>query len=659
MAKREKTTKYIDSPAPSKTKHTGKSTPQAKSHSKTTTVGPGNYLFRMNEAPVLGESSHWFQMMPVIFFTTIIIMIVHLSSYSRPMSDFYFFSSATNDAQSDFFSYYKMIAIIVTASLALILILYKAFSQTLYIKACYAYAPIAAYSLFVLLSYIFSDYKLFALWGWNDRFEGTATLLAYMIMLTYTINLVNSEKNVQWIINFLAGTSTILGLLGITQAMNHDFFRTVFGKKLITPPAFWPNLDSLNFTFTNQIYQTVYNINYVSFYLTLLIPIFGVLFIRSMVLGKQETLNKKIIWGALFTLDVFNLIGSASSGGLMGMAAVVIIALVVLNKRIIQWWKPVAILILLSILVAGISYTRWMPELTTAVKGVTGEQASEEAAVNKIHKLDYIVTSGDAITLGYQGDSIIFTTYPDDPSALSIKDSSGANLTMTDLNQEHPEFRMDDPRFDWIKIKPAQDDNGNHFLVISTDGNDWPFIISKDGTKYLSGAGRLVNLQKVPAVGWENNQQFGSGRGYIWSRTIPMMADTMLLGHGADTYCIYFPHYDYVGKYNSGTFTSNINILVDKPHNMYFDVIIGTGGVSMLILILLWGIYLVQSLLLYLKEKYECYLAFVGAGIFFGICGFLVSGLVNDSNVSVMPMFYGLLGTGLAVNNMLRHKINA
>ncbi|MEL7657341.1 MAG: hypothetical protein AAGU75_15715, partial [Bacillota bacterium] len=191
-------------------------------------------------------------------------------------------------------------------------------------------------------------------------------------------------------------------------------------------------------------------------------------------------------------------------------------------------------------------------------------------------------------------------------------------------------------------------------FVIGTNGDEWPFRITEDGPKYLNGNGSLSDLRKVPAIGWENNQSFGSGRGYIWSRTIPMMKNTIIIGHGADTFCIYFPHNDYVGKYNSGTFTTAKDIIVDKPHNMYFGIIIGTGGISMISLLVLWGIYVFQSIKIYSRKKYNNFISFVGVGIFLGICGFLVSAFVNDSSVSVMPMFYGLLGVGISINSLLK-----
>ena len=166
--------------------------------------------------------------------------------------------------------------------------------------------------------------------------------------------------------------------------------------------------------------------------------------------------------------------------------------------------------------------------------------------------------------------------------------------------------------------------------------------------------GALIDMHKVPAIGWENNLSFGSGRGYIWSRTLPMMKDTQLLGYGADSYCIYFPHEDYVGKYNSGTFSANTNIVVDKPHNMYMGMVVGTGGISLLAFLGLTILYLIQGIKLYFRKELKTLYDFVGVSIVLSICGFLVAGLVNDSTVSVMPMFYGLLGIGFSINQILK-----
>ena len=649
----------------------GKVKSDSKIYSTASSLNRDGYLLRMSHAPSLNESSNIFQMIPILIFTAFIIMITRMASYQRPMEQFYW--SLGESKLNDFFSYYKMVAIVTCAILAIVLLLYRIFIQSLSVKRNFVYIPMIVYSVFVLLSYFFSDYKLFALWGWNDRFEGTVTLLCYMVMLFFVINTVNTESNIKTLVYTLAGTSGILGLLGLSQALDRDFFQTTIGKKLITPSWFWDEIDSLNFTFQNrEIYQTVYNINYVSFYLTLLLPLFGLLFIRSVMLGKDEPLYKKLIWGALFTLLLYNLIGSASSGGLMGMAVVVVIALILLNKRILQWWKPVSILLVITVLVGGVSFSRWLPELNSAISGVMGwnqssetssdtqlsesasdaEVASDEKAAK--HVLDYIITKDDQIIVGYNGEEVLFKTYADDPASVSITDSTGTKLSVTSTN-EASVFQLADPRFNWMQVKPAKDDKGNNYIVVTTDQQDWAFVLTKDGPKYINGLGKFVDMNKeTPSIGWESNPDFGNGRGFIWSRSLPMIKNTLLLGHGADTYCIYFPHKDYVGKYNADW---DINIVIDKPHNMYMGIAVGTGVISLLALMFIWGFYLIQGIRLYWKLEYKSFTSYAGIGILLGICGFLAAGLVNDSSVSVMPMFYGLLGTGIVINMILKNKV--
>lgn len=622
----------------------------------------GEALVHMTYAPKLGEGSHWFQMLPAAFFTAFVILITRMHVYERDMSEFFWSGQAADAQLSDFFSYFKMTAIVICAAMAVVFLLYRVFIQALYIKKSIYYYPMIVYALMVLLSYVLSDYKEFALWGYNDRFEGTVTLMAYMVMLFYIINTVNNERNIKWIIYPVAASSFLLGLLGISQAADMDFFRTTIGKKLITPSWFWDQVDNLNFTFQNkEIYQTVYNINYVSFYLTLLIPLFGLLFIHSVNKGQEEPLFKKLIWGLLFGLAVYNLIGSASSGGLMGMFVVVLLAVIVLNKRIMTWIKPVGILVVITILIGGLTFQRWVPELVGAWNSATGNTAAtaqpeEMAGINEAQanapKLDYIDTDGFDIHFSVGGNEATITTFPQDHEAVKVRDAEGKDIELLPTAVS-PIYYMNDERFDKCLLQPAQDDEGNDYIIFSSDlqKKQWAMQIGDDGVLYRNELGALVDLDKVPAIGWENNQNFGSGRGYIFSRTIPMMKDTLLTGHGADTYALYFPHKDYVGKYNADW---DINIIVDKPHNMYMGMEIGTGGISVLAMLVLWGIYIVQSIRLYIRSRFENFRDYVGAAILFGVCGFLVAGLVNDSNVSTFPMFYGLLGTGIAINQMLK-----
>ena len=72
-----------------------------------------------------------------------------------------------------------------------------------------------------------------------------------------------------------------------------------------------------------------------------------------------------------------------------------------------------------------------------------------------------------------------------------------------------------------------------------------------------------------------------SNRGYIWSRSIPMIKNTIFLGHGPDTFLFYFPQYEYDAKVK---WTGTPMMIVDKPHNMFIQTAINTGLISLIAL---------------------------------------------------------------------------
>jgi len=602
-----------------------------------------------------GQAASWAEGLLIAFFGAFIIMFVRMHTYERPMDQFYWSSGGNQVA--DFFSYYKMVFVLAAAGITLMILFLRLVSRTMEVKRSCAYIPMAVYSFFVLASYIFSDYKEFSLLGYNDRFEGTLPLLAYMILLFFIINRINTEQDLKWVIVPLGISSFLLSLLGLSQGLDHDFFQTTFGKKLITPSSFWPNVDSLSFTFQNkEIYQTVYNINYVSFYLTLLIPLFGMLFIR------ESRMNRKILLGVLFALNMYNLIGSQSSGGFLGMAVVVVVALLAFNKRILSWWKPLLVLIAITLAVGGFTYDRWFSELSSAFHSATSTEA-EQSAEEDIPLpgtirpyIDYFKTEGNTLTGSFNGEvfTIAVTPAPEGGFApFEMKDAEGQNISLVP-SESFGIFNIDDIRFNKYATVSYASDGTLYYLILNTPEKQWAFTLEGNKLLHINDLGKKLSLHPVPAYGFENHQGFGSGRGYIWSRTLPMLKETIFLGHGADTYCLYYPHDDYSGKYNA---TWNVNMIVDKPHNLYLGAAIGTGILSVLALLSLFGIYLVQSFLLYFSADFrKDYLTFVGAGIFLGICGFVASAMVDDSSISVMPMFYTLLGTGIAINHMLKNK---
>ena len=649
------------------------------------------YAFAMSHANAIDEPSSVMQMLPLILFSSVIIMLVRMQTYYRPMSQFYWASETDSSQISDFFSLFKMRAVLVLGVLALLILLYKVTTQSLAVKKSWFYIPMGVYALFVLLSYIFSDYKVFALYGFNDRFEGTLPILVYMLMLFLAINSINTERNVRQIVWPLAIISVMLSILGITQALDVDFFRTPLGQKLIVPNVMletggttWQAIDAaaaegrqfLTFTFQNrEIYQTVYNINYVSFYLTLLVPLFGMLFIRAIDLGKEEKLWKKIALGVILALLVFNLIGSASSGGYLGIGVMGILAIILFNKRLLKWWKPLLIVFAVAAAVMAFTADRWLPELTGAVKsslGIYDAPAAEETAepvdetlpASVKPDIEYFNTGNGFVEAMVNGNLLRINAQIDEDGVfqgISVNDETGADLGLMPVGDDTSgQYSIEDERFRKYFTVGLANDGTNYFVLLDTLDFEFPFIVMDDGQfLYQNKLGYYLPLSPVEVKGFENNPDFGSGRGIIWAHSIPLLKNSALIGVGADCFCLVYPHYDYARTYSLGS-VDNIMLIVDKPHNMYLHAGICTGCVSLIALLTLYLGYVVQSIRLFRKRDFgNDFLCFAGAGIFLGITAFIVSGLVDDSTISVMPMFYTLLGTGIAVNLMISRRDKA
>lgn len=86
-----------------------------------------------------------------------------------------------------------------------------------------------------------------------------------------------------------------------------------------------------------------------------------------------------------------------------------------------------------------------------------------------------------------------------------------------------------------------------------------------------------------------------------------------------------------------------MNTVIDIPHNIYLQMFVCTGGISMLAFVSMIVIYIVMA---FKKNRNSPEIVVIVAGI----AGFAISGLFNDSFVFTMPIFYGLLGIGTALS---------
>lgn len=578
---------------------------------------------------------------PIILFVAVIPLIVRMTKVNVSMVGYNWYPDTTSIY--DFFAYYKSIGIIIIGFLCGVILLAKiSLDKNFKLKKNYLYIPIGVYCLFVVISWLFSINLHIATWGYIERYEGSLVLLSYMIVMVYAMNMVNNERQLKWILYGLCIFIGILSILGLSQFLGHDFFQTTIGKKLIMPKEYWDNLDTVSFSFTKrQIYLTFYNINYVGFIFSFLIPIFG-----SLLLEEKKNW-KKALWIIIILACLFLLLGSRSRGGLVGAVGGIILLIIVKRKKILEKWKAVLTAVIICILIIlGLSK---MTDgvILQRITSIFDQNTQEE------YNLKDIKIDGDTIHVQYTGYDLTIKMASNDKDLPLFYDKNMKKIEVKE-NKKKGRYTLKDELYKEV-YKRIEFSKVNDELIMELliSNKKWKFAMTNEGFVYVNPYGKKDIIENADSVGFQGQERLASGRGYIWSRSIPLLKSTMFKGGGADTYALQFPQNDYVMKENV---LHRQNIVVDKPHNMYLQGAINTGVISLAALIAFYLIYIIWSFKLYWNIDSSNLFITVGQGIFLGTCAYLIAGISNDSNVSTSPIFWGLLGIGVACNAYVKKE---
>ena len=585
-----------------------------------------------NQVENLEEATNPWYMVPIILVMSLIPLIVRMKIYDPRIKQFKGLPST--DFQYDFFLYYKQWFFVAIAVIMLIILLCRIYIYKKPVAMKPVFIPLMIYALFAVLSTIFSDYASYSLKGSLEQFESLFALLGYCIVAFYAYYFINSAKDVKLIFKIFTISVLILGLLGLGQYLGHDFFFTTFGKKLILPTSEWANIDAFEGNFNGQVYLTLYNPNYVGVYTSLVAPVILVLLLFS-----KNIVNSILYLLALVGL-IISVIGSYSMAGFFVTIIAFIGVFIFLWRYLLKRFYifiPVLIVIIGSLFLVN-KYNDNL--IIRRIKGILEFEKSE-------YKLTSISTLDDRISIIYDGNVLNMEfQYENNTIGFKVTDEEG-NLVPTEYNEADGFFAIKDERYPGFTYAPVMYSQYLSFYV-KIEGEDWLFSNQVgDGTYYYMNVfGKPDKIVPAETAIFTDYEWLASGRGYIWSRTIPLLKDNIILGSGPDTFVFEFPHQDYV-SYRRNNPSNNV---LTKPHSLYLQIGVQTGVISLIAFILFYGIYFISSVLLYIRGRFNNYYAQVGLGILMGTFGYMVCGLTNDSTITVAPVFWGLMGIGIAVN---------
>lgn len=580
-------------------------------------------------------------LVPLVLVLAVIPLIVRMNLVPLPATVQQFW--ATNYA-TDFFSYYKSKLLILTAIYMLIAFAYYKANEVsdsdFFSKSFYVYFITAAvFALCSVLATLFSTYKTIAVWGAPERCEGLVMLLTYLLILLYAIWAYLHKPEAKFVVLPLGILVIATTFLGIFQFWGHDLFTTAAGQSLIIPSVY-RSQGKLELLFERgKIYGTMYHYNYMGSFTAMMIPLFLVL---TLFLKKNA---HKVFCGIITLCSLFLLLGSTSRAGIIGVAFAAICFLVFFAQKLVQHYKislaSIATLVVfvfaVNIITGGLALAR-VPSL---IRDAGALFAKSDVDYHTQIPLQHIDLQKNSAALQYSDGTLMISKNVNNQPV--IQAPNGEFFTAPG---ENASFEIGNHKFDLQYL----DINGMRtpFLAIYIGKNvDMILGLFDDEFSFVDSRVHRVKYVDAPAIGFHGKERLGSARGYIWSRSLPLVVNSPIFGHGPDTFFAEFPQGDFLGKYYAyGT----SQMIVDKAHNLYLQIAIGEGLPALIAFLVMVFAYIGSSFRLYaFRKDYSESQAF-GAAITLAIVGYLGAGFFNDSIVSVAPIFWVLLGVGIAVN---------
>ncbi len=582
-------------------------------------------------------------LLPIMFIVAILPLIVKLHPYSTNFSQFNWFSK--DDTAFDFFLYYKQVFLIITAFIMSVFLFYKYMTDRKNITFPKIFIPLAIYALLALLSSLISKYRSYSFTGTFDQFESVFTLLSYCILAYYCFLIIKTERDLKLIIYALLIGALLMSLLGLSQVTGHDFYDTETGWSLISNSTYANNKADFPITAgEKRVYLSLFNPNYVGVYVSLLFPI----------MLYMTIFTKKLLPRLAFLLVTIGLLvslyGSISTTGFISVTITLILSIILLWRYLIKYYFisiPIVVVIALGLFFIN-SYTG----------NYIGNQFNKLKNVQKYTPLlTDVQTNDDNLTILYNGNTlkVEFEVLDGEICNFIFKDQADSNITFT-MDAINGPVTITDERFLDFVFTPMIDNDGSVIFKAVFDNKTWYFT-NQYGDKtyyYINIFGRYDKIERAPSAVFTGYETYASGRGYIWSRTIPLLKNYMFLGSGADTFTLVFPQNDYV-NYKIYGYEGQI---MSKPHNIYLQIGVQTGVVSLLALLVFYAWYFISSIQIYLRCKFNDYFSIVGVAIFISSIGYMISGITNDSSITTAPIFWVLIGIGIGINQSIKKNNN-
>lgn len=552
-------------------------------------------------------------LLPIVVALAVIPLIHGEVFYDPKLSSFAWFPDG--DFVKDTFNYYKSKAMVVLDGVLVVVYIYLWIRKKL--VSSNRFIPLILYLLLIALSSIFSISPAQTWYGFYDMLETAYVLFGYCMLCYYAYVVVRTDLQLKLVMGGF--------LLGIVGMGTLGFLTYIKGARVSA-------------TFGNS--------NYMGVYVSILIPLFVVLMFS---VKKRVHL---VFYTVIMALVLLCFEGSGSKSALLALIPCVIFIACYFGKN---YWRE---MIPVALICGGIFLALNIFQGEDSLVSKTKDRVSLGIKSKKVYDLTDITLNDEDYTVTYKGETLVVKYIENEDGTLDIEiaDENGNELKKV-ANEENDGYVLEDDKYSGLEFV-LDSDEVNH-AGYSVKVGKYEFFIYHSSftstywyTNYYGEPTKMYSSETYDSVVFRLMGGF-SGRDYIWSKSIPLLKDTIILGSGPDTFAIMFPQSDYVSLVQSGA----EKVLITKPHSLYLQIGVQTGVLSLIAFLVFHIGYLVQSVKLYRNRRIETFAERCGAGIFVATISYLITCLANDSTIGVSSVYWTLLGTGFACNAIIQRKI--
>ena len=613
------------------------------------TMNMGKKYYRKSKwkLPQEGYPGAWIRMLPVVLMVGLVPLIVREYKHESGLTEYPWYGA--NAEAYEFFLASKSVVLMLLLFVMAGCVFVRIWRERGKAPFAKILIPLFVYGGLAFLSACFSVKKEFSFSGGVEQFESVWVLLSYVFVVYYVFLYVRNTLELQVVADAICFSSSVIGIIGTLQGLGIDLFSFHWYQELITTKQFLAMCGgklTLNFA-DNTAYATLYNPNYLGVFGSFVVPFLTMLFVF------EKNKWRRLWHGCNFVLVVIALLSSHSRAGLIAAIVALCVAIIFAIRKLLKWWylavPAVNFAVVLVLLVNAYNDNLIFDRLKNifAPDDVTvAEEIAEDGTVVRKTGLTELYTTPDGVVLTYHEISLQVTLYNNENSyGMYAIDAQGNQVELLP-NEDGTEFTFTHPALRDVKIFPGY--IGDKFGMKIQAAGEWRFVYNdeKGRYQYVTGFDKESDMVMAPAFGFENHQRTFSGRGYIWSRTLPLLKEHIFLGSGPDTFVLEFPQEDYLRMKQNGY----ENVIMTKPHSWYLQVGVQTGVLSLLCLLVFYGWYAVGCIRLYAFRKLNTQAEAFGMAAFIGSIGYMISGISNDSMVVTAPVFWGMVALGFAAN---------